>query len=30
VHFVPQNTVVFDVRTRGGLRRGEKEGFVNK
>ena len=28
VHFVPQNTVFFDVRTRGGRWRGQEEGFA--
>jgi hypothetical protein len=28
VHFVPQNTVFCHVRTRGGRRRGQEEGFA--
>ena len=28
VHFVPRNTVFFDVRTRRGRRRGQTEGFT--
>ena len=28
VIFVPQNTVFFDVRTRGGRWRGQEEGFA--
>ena len=27
-HFVPQNTVFFDVRTRGERRRGQEEGIA--
>ena len=28
VHFVPQNTVLFDVRTHRGRRRGQTDGFA--
>ena len=30
VHFVPQNTVFFDVRTSGGRRLGQKHGFARR